>query len=101
VQGGDGVAIEPGRRNAIFIDAGVTHPHPKWLDSLIEGGRLVLPLTLVGGMSPNLGSGMMARFMRVGSDFSAQIVNSRCYLLVHRNHSLDICLSSVEVGAAA
>ena len=140
VQGDDGVTIEPRRRNAIFINAGVTHPHPKWLDSLIEGGRLVLPLTVnVGmGVSPNLGSGVMARFMRVGSDFSAQIVTPvaifSCIgmrdpeseqalrdairagkILKMRSlrrdnhgsgetcivHSLDICLSSVEVGAAA
>jgi protein-L-isoaspartate(D-aspartate) O-methyltransferase len=76
VLSGDGVAVDPGKRNAIFINAGVTHPHPKWLESLLEGGRLVLPLTVNVGMgtSPNLGSGVMARFMRVASDFSAQIV---------------------------
>lgn len=76
VQSGDGVAIDPGKRSAIFINAGVTHPHPKWLESLLEGGRLVLPLTVAigAGTSSNLGSGVMARFTRVSSDFSAQII---------------------------
>lgn len=140
VQSGDGVAVEPGKRNAIFINAGVTHPHPKWLESLVEGGRLVLPLTVsVGmGMSPNLGSGVMTRFIRIGGNFSAQIVTPiaifscigmrdaereqalrdalRAGKLVnlrslrrdsHQSdgtcvvHSNDICLSGVEVGAAA
>jgi len=76
VQSGDGLVVELGKRNAIFINAGVTHPHLKWLESLPEGGRLVLPLTvsLGAGMSPNLGSGVMAKFTRVGNDFSGQIV---------------------------
>ena len=76
VESDDGVAIEPGERDAILINAGVSHPHPKWLDNLRDGGRLVLPLTINIGMgtSPNLGSGVMAKFTRIGDTFSAQVV---------------------------
>ncbi|HEV2172378.1 MAG TPA: rRNA adenine N-6-methyltransferase family protein, partial [Nitrospira sp.] len=38
VESGDGVAVEPGERDAILINAGVSHPHPKWLDNLRDGG---------------------------------------------------------------
>ena len=31
--------------DGIFVNAGVTHPQPSWLDGLVAGGRLVLPLT--------------------------------------------------------
>jgi protein-L-isoaspartate(D-aspartate) O-methyltransferase len=38
--------------DALFINAGATHPLPVWLDALAEGGRLVLMLTAsrVGGI---------------------------------------------------
>jgi len=76
VVSGDGVAVDPGERDAILINAGVSHPHPKWLDSLRDGGRLVLPLTMSIGMgtSPNLGSGVMAKFTRISDTYSAQVV---------------------------
>jgi protein-L-isoaspartate(D-aspartate) O-methyltransferase len=38
----DGADINPVARDAILINAGVTHPHPAWLDGLSEGGVLVL-----------------------------------------------------------
>jgi protein-L-isoaspartate(D-aspartate) O-methyltransferase len=31
--------------DVIYVNAGATHPAPVWLDSLAEGGRLILPLT--------------------------------------------------------
>lgn len=31
--------------DALFVNAGATHPMPAWLDTLALGGRLVLPLT--------------------------------------------------------
>jgi len=45
VHSGDGAAFDPGPCDAMLINAGVTHPHPLWLERLREGGRLVLPLT--------------------------------------------------------
>lgn len=31
---------------AILVNAGATHPRPLWLDRLLPGGRLILPLTV-------------------------------------------------------
>jgi protein-L-isoaspartate O-methyltransferase len=42
---GDGAEFDPGECDAIFINAGVTHPHPLWLELLSHHGRLVLPLS--------------------------------------------------------
>jgi protein-L-isoaspartate(D-aspartate) O-methyltransferase len=41
---GDGSTHGPGPADAIFINAGATHPCAIWLDSLRLGGRLVFPL---------------------------------------------------------
>ena len=49
VHAGDGAAFDPGPCDAIFVNAGVTHPHPLWLERLSQGGRLVLPLTATRG----------------------------------------------------
>lgn len=41
----NGSTYDPGLVDAIFINAGATHPCDIWLDSLRPGGRLVFPLT--------------------------------------------------------
>jgi protein-L-isoaspartate(D-aspartate) O-methyltransferase len=70
VHSGDGAAVDPGACDAILINAGVTHPHPLWIDRLKDGGRLILPLTV--SMGKNLGKGIMARITRVNGALSAQ-----------------------------
>ena len=74
VHAGDGAAFDPGECDAIFINAGVTHPHPLWLERLSDRGRLVLPLT--GAMdSANIGgAGFVAKITRGGSGFCARVV---------------------------
>jgi len=42
---GDGGEIDPGPSDATLINAGATHLHPVWLDTLRLGGRLLVPLT--------------------------------------------------------
>jgi len=74
VHEGDGAVFDPGVCDAIFINAGVTHPHRPWLVRLGEGGRLVLPITL--GTGGALGQGLMIRIAREGGGFSAQIVSA-------------------------
>lgn len=66
---GDGAAFDPGSCDAIFINTGVTHPHPLWLERLSERGRLVLPLTT----DPTC-TGAVAKIARSGNGFSARIV---------------------------
>jgi protein-L-isoaspartate(D-aspartate) O-methyltransferase len=73
VHAGDGAAFDPGACDAMLINAGVTHPHPLWLERLCEGGRLVLPLTRAA--TPTSGVGIMARITRQGSAFAAEVVS--------------------------
>ena len=42
---GDGAAHDPGACDVIVANAGVTHPAAVWLDALVPGGRLLMPLT--------------------------------------------------------
>jgi protein-L-isoaspartate(D-aspartate) O-methyltransferase len=67
VDGGD---FDPGECDAMLINAGVTHPHPLWLERLREGGRLVLPITLA--TSETLGAGLMTKIVRHVNGFSAR-----------------------------
>ena len=71
VHAADGAALDPGACDAIFINAGVTHPQPLWLERLNDGGRMILPLTIP--MAPNLGKGVMAKIVRMNTGFSAQM----------------------------
>jgi protein-L-isoaspartate(D-aspartate) O-methyltransferase len=73
VQAGDGAKIDPGMCDAIFINAGVTHPEPMWLDRLRDGGRLVLPITTAMG-KPGFGAGVIVRIIRKPSGFSASVL---------------------------
>jgi protein-L-isoaspartate(D-aspartate) O-methyltransferase len=45
--------------DAIFVNAGVTHPLDVWLDALSAEGRLVLPLTATAPQTGTIGKGMM------------------------------------------
>jgi protein-L-isoaspartate(D-aspartate) O-methyltransferase len=76
VHAGDGTAFEPGACDGIFVNAGVTHPLPLWLDRLEEGGRLVLPLTIAVAPGRAGGVGAMIQIIRARGQFSAQIVTS-------------------------
>jgi protein-L-isoaspartate(D-aspartate) O-methyltransferase len=51
-----------GSYDAIFVNAGATHPRAEWLDALRPGGRLVVPITvpIPGGA---LGAGLSAGIM--------------------------------------
>ena len=69
---GDGGEFDPGPVDAIFINAGVTHPRALWLDRLRDGGRMLLPLTFdVGG---GIGKGVMMLVKREGERFSARLL---------------------------
>ncbi len=66
----DGTEMDPGRCDAMLINAGVTHPHGLWLDRLKENGRLVVPITIA--TSATLGAGLMIRIVRTPDGFSAR-----------------------------
>ncbi|MBV8832454.1 MAG: hypothetical protein JO108_24905 [Acidobacteriaceae bacterium] len=72
VHSGDAASLDPGPCDAIFVNAGVTHPNPLWLDRLSEHGRLVLPLTTT--MAPNVGRGAMMKVTRQDSSWQARLI---------------------------
>lgn len=41
----DGASYDPGPVDVIVVNAGATHPVPVWLQALMQGGRMLLPLT--------------------------------------------------------
>ncbi len=61
--------------DAIFVNAGVTHPQDAWLDALVDGGRLIVPLTAgIPAMGP-IGKGVMAMIVKRGADaFDARVL---------------------------
>jgi protein-L-isoaspartate(D-aspartate) O-methyltransferase len=73
VHAGDGAAFDPGECDAIFINAGVTHPHPVWLQRLSPNGRIVLPLTSATD-GAFWGSGVVAKVARERNGFSARVL---------------------------
>lgn len=70
---GDGTAFDPGDCDAILINAGVTQLDPLWPQRLKQGGRLVVPLTFA--MTPAYGQGVMAKIVRKGDTFPAEVVS--------------------------
>ncbi len=73
---GDATKYDPGPADAIFVNAGATHPCPLWLDSLKPSGRLVFPMirwpdgSVMGvGVA---GWGVMMRIERMQSGFGAR-----------------------------
>ncbi|HTO61397.1 MAG TPA: methyltransferase domain-containing protein [Bradyrhizobium sp.] len=62
---GDGRAVDVGELDAVIVFAGATHPSPQWLDRLVQGGRLLMPLT---GESR---WGFLLRVIRHGDAFAA------------------------------
>ena len=46
--------------DAILVNAGVTHPLDVWLDALVPGGHMILPLTsAIPAMGPTIGKGLV------------------------------------------
>jgi protein-L-isoaspartate(D-aspartate) O-methyltransferase len=72
VHSGDGTTFDPGKCDAMLINAGVIVPQSLWLDRLNEGGRLVVPLTMASNAT--MGQGVMAKIVREHGGYSAQIV---------------------------
>ena len=70
---GDDFPFEPESADAVFVNAGATHPLPKWLDAVALGGRLLMPLTTTGPES--FGSGGMFLLRRTRAGFTANCVS--------------------------
>jgi len=73
VHAGDGAALDTGICDAMFINAGVTHPHRPWLEWLGHGGRIMLPITAAMG-DTGLGKGVMLRIVSDRGHLAAKVV---------------------------
>lgn len=71
----DGAAYASGATDAIFINAGATHPQSAWLDGLAVGGRLLFPLTFSKEPTES-GAGFMLKVKRdEGQEYAARFVS--------------------------
>lgn len=68
VVSGDGRAVDAGHFDVVIVFAGATHPAPRWLDRLTEGGRLLMPLTSESW------SGFLLRVVGRGNAFTASSI---------------------------
>jgi protein-L-isoaspartate(D-aspartate) O-methyltransferase len=73
VHAGEGAGFDPGSCVAIFVNCGVTHPQKLWLDSLRDGGRLVVPFTMA--INTTIGQGIMTKIVRRRDSYSAEMVS--------------------------
>ncbi len=69
----DGGRVDTGVRDAILINAGVTHPRESWIDNLQFAGTLVLPLTIEVGI-PHVGKGMVLCVSKLRSGYVAHFL---------------------------
>jgi protein-L-isoaspartate(D-aspartate) O-methyltransferase len=69
----DGAAVNPVLCDAILVNAGVTHPHPAWLDGLSEDGVLVLPLSV--GRNLGVNDAMVLAITRRHDQFAAELLS--------------------------
>ena len=72
VVNGDGTVFDAGPADAILINAGATHPVPLWLDSLLPGATLILPLTVA---MPIHGGGSVLKVTRERTGLGAAFIS--------------------------
>jgi protein-L-isoaspartate(D-aspartate) O-methyltransferase len=69
----DGWEFDPGARDAIFVNAGVTLPNPRWLERLTPGGCLEVPITIIG--PGGIPSGMMLKAVKASGGYRARFLS--------------------------
>lgn len=69
---GDGGELSEEPSDAIFVNAGATHPRDAWLNSLRVDGRLMLPLTAVDSLDHT--SGGMLKVTRRQRGYAARFI---------------------------
>jgi protein-L-isoaspartate(D-aspartate) O-methyltransferase len=71
---GNGTDVPGESFDAILVNAGVTHPHERWLDALKPGGRLLIPLTFTMPAMGPIGKGVMVLINRDTEAWNARVV---------------------------
>ena len=72
---GDGARVAFDSADIIYVNAGATQPAEAWLDRLVEGGRLILPLTAAAFQAGDLTQGAVFRIERRDDDFLARWIS--------------------------
>src|SRR5258707_162086 len=72
---GDGAQVPSEPADCILVNAGATRPADAWLDRLVDGGRLILPLTASGFPRSDVQRGAVFRITRRGDDFAAERIS--------------------------
>jgi len=85
---GDATTYDAGTVDAIYVNAGATHPMRLWLDSLKSGGRLIFPLVRYprgveswianaarGKRDFETGFGLMLRIERTAAGYASAVVS--------------------------
>src|SRR5262249_15753518 len=71
---GDGGELDAGPSDAIFVNAGASHPRALWLDSLRPRGRLILPLTVTDDADGG-GGGHVLKVIRHPEGLAASFIS--------------------------
>jgi protein-L-isoaspartate(D-aspartate) O-methyltransferase len=76
---GDGAQVPFDTADIVYVNAGCTRPAARWLDSLADGGRLILPMTSdkgVGGLAERIErAGAVFRIERSGEAYRASWIS--------------------------
>ncbi len=64
IRHGDGTSGLNEPFDAILVNAGVTHPLTQWLDALVPGGRIMVPITVAMPAGATIGKGPMVLLTR-------------------------------------
>jgi len=72
VKHADGTKFDPGAAAAILVNAGTTHPLALWLDRMLPGANLILPLTV---NAPLHGLGWVLKVHHLGRGYEARFIS--------------------------
>jgi protein-L-isoaspartate(D-aspartate) O-methyltransferase len=72
---GDGARVAFDSADIIYVNAGATKPAETWLDRLVEGGRLILPLTAANFPTGDIRQGAVFRIERRDHEFLARPIS--------------------------
>ncbi len=72
VKQADGTRFDPGAADAILVNAGATHPAPLWLERMLPGGKLIVPLTV---SAPIHGAGWILKVHHTPKGFAARFIS--------------------------
>jgi protein-L-isoaspartate(D-aspartate) O-methyltransferase len=89
---GDATTYSAGEVDAIYVNAGATHPMPLWLDSLKPHGRLIFPMVRfpsgsetwisnagAGKRDFEAGMGLMLRIQRTAAAYASEVVSPAAF----------------------